>query len=150
MPPRFAAFMDGMRREIRTLPATVRSASRSLRRAPGFVAIATLSLGAALGLSTSVFALIDAMRHPQSPFSKVDQLYGIRLVVGIDRPGGASPTHQDVSEALASLRGVSAHSSARYIYDNVDFPDGSERRGILYTRPAFFDVLGVRPRLGRL
>ncbi|MFI5233695.1 MAG: FtsX-like permease family protein, partial [Gemmatimonadales bacterium] len=47
-------------------------------------------------------------------------------------------------------RGVSAHSSARYIYDNVDFPDGSERRGILYTRPAFFDVLGVRPRLGRL
>ena len=37
----------------------------------------------------------------------------------------------------------------RFDYRAVEFPDGGERHGILYTREGFFDVLGVRPRLGR-
>src|SRR5471030_1299355 len=71
---------------LRATAAAVPQTSRSLRRAPGFVAIATLSLGAALGMSTSVFALIDSMRHPKSPFGQVDQLYLILLRVGITNP----------------------------------------------------------------
>ncbi len=133
---------------IRSTAAAVPHTSRSLRRAPGFVAIATLSLGAALGLSTSVFALIDSMRHPQSPYSDVGELYSVFL--GVSGPVGASPSHRDVSDAIAGLRGVSARSSSRRDFQAVEFPDGGERRGILYTRPGFFDVLGVRPRLGRL
>jgi predicted permease len=138
------------KRELLAIQATARSASRSLRRAPGFVAIAALSLGAALGLSTSVFALIDAMRHPQSPYSNVDQLYAIQLVVYRSGPGGSSPNRRDVTDAIAGLRGVSARSTARYASESVEFPDGGERRGILYARPGFFEVLGVQPRLGRL
>jgi putative ABC transport system permease protein len=148
MKSQLSTFLAIALREFRAIPSTVRSASRSLRRAPGFVAIATLSLGAALGLSTSVFALIDSMRHPQSPYSNVDELYSILLIVG--GPVGASPSHRDVSDAIAGLRGVSARSSSRRDFESVEFPDGGERRGILYTRPGFFDVLGVRPRLGRL
>jgi predicted permease len=140
----------GAKREVRVLPSTARSASRSLRRAPGFVAIATLSLGAALGLSTSVFALIDSMRNPESPYSKVDQLYGITLRLFAAGPGGARPSRRDAAEAIAGLRGVTSRSSARYDFQPVEFPDGGERRGILYTQPGFFEVLGVRPRLGRL
>jgi putative ABC transport system permease protein len=136
--------------EFRVLPGTARSASRSLRRAPGFVAIAALSLGAALGLSTSVFALIDSMRHPESPYARVDQLYTITLRLFAAGPGGSMPTTRDVAEALAGLRGVAARSSARYDFTPVEFPDGGERRGILYTRPGFFEVLGVQPRIGRL
>jgi predicted permease len=145
MNSRVSDFLESVKRELLALPATIRKSSRSLRRAPGFVAIATLSLGAALGLSTSVFALIDSMRHPQSPFAKVDQLYGILLFVG-----GTNPSRRDVEEALAGLRGVTARSSWRYEYGPIEFNDGGERRGVAYTRAGFFEVLGARPRLGRL
>ncbi|MGH7653189.1 MAG: ABC transporter permease, partial [Gemmatimonadaceae bacterium] len=146
-------FMEGLaiaKREFFAIPGTARRASRSLRRAPGFVAIAALSLGAALGLSTSVFALIDAMRHPESPYTKVGQLYSIQLIVGRGGAAGSEPSRRDVSDAIAGLRGVSTRSTARYASASVEFPDGGERRGILYTRPGFFEVLGVKPRLGRL
>lgn len=150
MASRVATAWALVRRELRALPSTARSASRSLRRAPGFVAIATLSLGAALGLSTSVFALIDSLRHPESPYAKVDQLYGVTLRVLRSGPGGAAPSRTDIADALASLRGVTARSSARYDFQPIEFPDGGERRGILYARAGFFEVLGARPRLGRL
>src|ERR1035437_9756046 len=145
MTVRISDFWASVKREFLAIPSTARSASRSLRRAPGFVAIATLSLGAALGLSTSVFALIDSMRHPQSPFAKVDQLYGILLFVG-----ATNPSRRDVEEALAGLRGVIARSSWRYEYGPIEFNDGGERRGVAYTRVGFFELLGARPRLGRL
>jgi predicted permease len=123
----------------------MRGATRSLRRSPGFVAIATLSLGAALGLSTSVFALIDSMRNPESPYRRVEQLYQIGLYVG-----ATNPSQRDVQEALAGLRGVTARTSWRYDRVPVEFSDGGERSGVLYTRAGFWDVLGVYPRVGRL
>ncbi len=143
---RMRELLDAIVREFRALPITARSASRSLRRAPGFVAIATLSLGAALGLSTSVFALIDSMRHPESPYRSVNQLYLISTRLW----GQPYPTRHDLDEAIASLTGLSGRSSSRFDYTNVEFNDGGERQGILYTRERFFDVLGARPRIGRL
>ena len=127
------------------LPATARRTSRSLRRSPGFVAIATLSLGAALGLSTSVFALIDSMRHPESPYVHADQLYAIKMRVG----GGPNPSRHEVAEAIASLQGISGRSGSRYEYGPVEFSDGGERRGVRYTRAGFFELLGVHARIGR-
>ena len=132
--------------ELADLPSSVGKASRSLRRAPGFVAIATLSLGAALGLSTSVFALIDAMRHPASPYRAVDQLYLLQLRLG----AGANPNRHDVDQALSSMTGVTAHASSRFATTLVEFGDGVQRTGVAYTHPGFVDILGVRPRIGRL
>jgi putative ABC transport system permease protein len=119
---------------------------RSLRRAPGFVAIATLSLGAALGLSTSVFALIDAMRHPTSPFRSVDQLYQVTLGIR----GRPNPGRHDVEEGLSSVKAISGHSSSWFENARVELNDGMEKLGVAYTRDGYFDVLGLRPRVGRL
>ncbi len=86
-PSRLSRLSAAVGHEFAALPSTIARTSRSLRRAPGFVAIATLSLGAALGLSTSVFALIDAMRHPESPsLARADQLFD----VGFYRMGAIS------------------------------------------------------------
>src|ERR1019366_8063081 len=146
MNSRVSDFLESVKRELLALPATIRKSSRSLRRAPGFVAIATLSLGAALGLSTSVFALIDSMRHPESPFAKVDQLY----MIDLRSWGSQFPTQTDVDQGIVSLRGLAGHSSTRFQYSAVEFPAGGELHGILYTRAGFFEVLGVQPRLGRV
>jgi predicted permease len=125
---------------------TVLHSLRSLRRSPGFVAIATLSLGAALGLSTSVFALIDAMRHPESAYRDVGKLYGVRIFVR----GGLAPSRREIEDALKGIREVERVATYRPAGADVDFGDGVEARGVAYTRPGFFELLGVRPRLGHL
>ncbi len=144
---RLSRLPAAIRHELTALLSTVARTSRSLRRAPGFVAIATLSLGVAPWARTSVFALIDAMRHPESPFRAADQLFDVAFY----RMGAISgPTRHDVDEALANLNGVSERSSYRYDYLPVETNTGGERRGVMYTRPGFFKVLGLQPRVGHL
>ena len=53
------------------------AALRSLRRSPGFVAIAVVSLGLAIGLNTTMFALIDAVEHPHIPYDRAEELFTV-------------------------------------------------------------------------
>jgi putative ABC transport system permease protein len=121
-------------------------ASRSLRRSPGFVAIAALSLGAALGLSTAVLGFIDAMRHPESPIRNVEEVFSID-VLSRTRLG---PTQAEVERQVAMLPGVAALSSARDTRSSVEVNGLSERMTVGRTRPGYFELLGRHPRLGRL
>jgi putative ABC transport system permease protein len=140
---------EGVRRVmafLRAAVASVPNTTRSLRRAPGFVAIATLSLGAALGLSTSVFALIDSMRHPRSPYRDVDQLYVV-FVYQFSRQG---PSSADVEQALRGLKGVAGVASARAVTADIEVGDGVVRANVVHARPGYFPILEIRPRRGRL
>jgi predicted permease len=120
---------------------------RSLRRSPGFVAIATLSLGAALALSTSMAAIIDAMTHPESPFRDAGQLYGVRIFVD----SKISPSAKEILDAIAGLKGVESLATSRWEWRPVITGDRPfDRTGIEYVRPGYFELFGVKPRLGRL
>ena len=55
----------------------ITAALRSLRRSPAFVAIAVLSLGLAIGLNTTMFALIDAIRRPYVPYAHPEELVSV-------------------------------------------------------------------------
>jgi hypothetical protein len=54
-----------------------RYALRSLKKSPGFVAVAVLSLGLGLGLVTTMFALLDAVAHPYVAYRDPEHLYRI-------------------------------------------------------------------------
>ena len=145
--------MSNLRERARTIVAFARATvaavphtSRSLRRAPGFVAIATLSLGAALGMSTAVFAFIDAMRHPESPFRDASQLYEVRIF------GNArvSPSAQEVREALAGISGIARIANMSFTYDDVEAGESVNKVPVAHARPGFFDVLRPKLRLGHL
>jgi len=129
-----------------SLPPAVSRSLRSLRRAPGFVAIATLSLGAALGLSTAVFALIDAMTHPRSPLRDVGQLYEL-VIAGRPR---VPLERRELEGALSAIGGIERYASGRWIWGDVETGETVARIGYLIARPGYFELLGVRPRLGRL
>jgi putative ABC transport system permease protein len=131
---------------LRSIGASVPQTSRSLRRAPGFVAIATLSLGVALGLSTSVFALIDAMTHPNSPYSHVEQLFEVRLFGG----SRIRPSSRDLLDALAAIPGVDRVSEASMSYRDVETNESVPNAMISRPSHGFFELLGVHPRIGRL
>jgi putative ABC transport system permease protein len=119
---------------------------RSLRRAPGFVAIATLSLGAALGLSTSVFALIDAMRNPRSPFGDIDHFY---TVYALQRSKDG-PRRAELEAAVGSVRGIEAVSSALFVGSDVEIGEGVTHHTVIYARPELFPMLRMSPDRGRL
>ncbi|MFI5245089.1 MAG: ABC transporter permease, partial [Gemmatimonadales bacterium] len=125
---------------------TLAHASRSLRRAPGFVAIATLSLGTALGLSTSVFALIDTMTHPRSSFRHVEELFELH-VFGSAQSRVPSDA---VREGLAAIPEVAGVTSTSWDRDELEVGQTAAFASFSRTPPGFFDLLGVRPRLGRL
>lgn len=123
------------------------NAVRSLRRAPGFVALATLSIGVGIGLSTSVYAMIDRLMHPLTPYPHVDELYRIQGY-GYSSPRGPTPAQLfDAWPRGGAFAAVTVQSSAPSYIDANGIQD---QRWYSRVAPNFFDVLDVRPRLGRV
>ncbi len=131
---------------LKSLVASVPQTSRSLRRSPGFVAIATLSLGAALGMSTSVFALIDGMTHPVTPYAHDEQLFEVR-VFGTAK---VMPSTKDVSDALVGIPGIARITTAGLNWLDVELAESLVKLQVSYIGPDFFELLGAHARLGRL
>ncbi len=125
----------------------VLAALRSLRRSPGFVAIAVLSLGLAIGLNTTTLAMMDAILHPYVPYPHAERLfdltpYGItRQKVWVKRPMylGVQARH-DLYSRIVPYTMLGGILDANGVQTRVlAFEVGTE----------LFDVLGVKPVLGR-
>jgi hypothetical protein len=67
---------------MRRLAQDIRRAARTLAKSPLFAAIVITSLGLALALNTTMFALADSVLHPRVPYPNVD-----RLVIPMFRGG---------------------------------------------------------------
>jgi hypothetical protein len=135
---------DNLRREARV-------ALRSLRRTPGF-AIATVAiLALGIGLSTAMFSIYKAVIADHLPVVAQD-----RLVVM--HPLDRATTHLDVPfPYLADLaRDTSVFSGVAGVYHSgaqiAPYIDGERSipLGTISASVNFFDVLGMRPALGRL
>jgi putative ABC transport system permease protein len=64
----------------------LRHALRSLGRSPGFVSVAIVALGIGLGLTTTMFGIIEAVLHPYVPFRDPDRLYSVLWYYNMRRP----------------------------------------------------------------
>jgi predicted permease len=127
----------------------LRYAVRSLRRSPGFAAVAILTLALGTGADTAVFALVHRVLVAALPVAQPEQLF-----VAARRPpesgGPAGWPHTAVRELEASdvFAGVIARGGSERV--TVGTPAGGEpARGELVSG-GYFEVLGVRPHLGRL
>lgn len=123
------------------------AALRSLRRSPGFVAIAVLSLGLAIGLNTTMLAMMDAILHPYVPYSHPEGLFEI-VAYGMTRGGEwiRRPMYLAVRQRTDLYAAIVPY----------DFSNGvAEVNGHLVRTMAattgthLFDVLGVKPIVGR-
>jgi putative ABC transport system permease protein len=125
----------------------LRYALRTLRRSPGFVVVAVLSLGLGLGLTTTMFGLLDAVRHPYAPLARADALFrvGWRYYVKNVR---ITPfdMYQNVRDNTTSFDALLPVTS----FQEVVLVGSEQRQGYAARVPVrFFDVLGVRPERGR-
>lgn len=127
---------------------TLRYAFRSLAKSPGFVAIAVIALGVGLGLSTTMFAVMDAVLHPYVAYKHPETLFGINMWFGKVRPPMTEP------ELYRYIRD-NTHSFAAVVpeerWDQVTLRYSAGEQEVAATRvpPRFFPVTGLTVARGR-
>ena len=126
----------------------VLAALRSLRRSPGFVAVAVLSLGLAIGLNTTTFAMLDAIRNPYVPYRDPGSLFSVK---GVNSARDKTATARSMYLALRDRRDLySALVPIDWHGAVIEGGAGMERAAVAAVGRSFFDVLGVAPMVGRV
>ncbi|HZS57098.1 MAG TPA: ABC transporter permease [Bryobacteraceae bacterium] len=139
---------------LETAVNDLRYAARILRKSPGFTTVAVLSLALGVGANTAIFQLINAIRLRTLPVNDPQNLAEIRIADMTDARGAQQrhygltyPLWEQIGKRQDVFSGAFAWADAEF---NLS-PQGEVRsvRG-LWVSGRFFDVLGIRPFMGRL
>jgi len=127
----------------------LRDAVRHLRSRPGFATVVVLTLSMGIGLNAAVFTAVDAALLRSLPYAEPDRLVHVWQVHDShDQPRFelAWQTLRELQADPSIFGAVAGYSRSPVIWD-----DGGERTQLpaLQVSANFFDVLGVRPQLGR-
>jgi hypothetical protein len=126
----------------------VRFAVRSLRRSLGFASVAVLTLALAIGVTTAMFTLLDALVLRPVPFHTPDEL---SLIYMGGRTGGRTFVAPAVLRAWRESPAFAGAESAWADIALVEADASVATRGIARVSTGIFDLLGgVRPVRGRL
>src|SRR5215471_9066712 len=141
----------GTRRKhmIEDLWQDLRFGARSLRRNPGFTAIALVTLALGIGANTAIFSVINAVLIRPLNYPNPDRLM---FVDGISLQGGEGRTPLCAADFLDwkaqnhAFENIAGFSTNRFNYSGGETPQ--EIDGAWVTAD-FFSVVGVHPSLGR-
>ena len=136
--------MDNLIRDLRL-------SLRQIRRSPGFAIMTVLTLALAIGATTSIFSLVNAVLLRPLPFPEQSRLVSL---LQVEQSAGGPPvpgeisypdffdfrTNQHVFTAIASYRGNNATLTGA--------GDALQLSSAVVSSD-FFRVLGIRPILGR-
>ncbi len=130
----------------------LRFAARRLWRVPAFAGAVVLVLALAVGTTTAVFSLVNSILLEPLPYPEPDRL--VRLTHTVSDAG---PATVDLSDAIVMLYQSEASAFdgvAAWRFDDGDLGPSEADQTAVRVRGArvtasFFDVLGVRPALGR-
>jgi putative ABC transport system permease protein len=138
----------------------LRYALRQLRKSPGFTLTAILTLALGIGVSTAIFTLFDQALLRSLPVRNPQELVLVRfsgsLPGHVEEHGGDSknahpyfsyPIYRDLRDKSSALSGLIATAPANI---GVSWKDQAESVSSEMVSGNYFDVLGVRPALGRL
>jgi predicted permease len=134
---------------MRTLWNDIRYGIRMLASNPGFTLVAVLSLAIGIGANTSMFSLADAMLLRPLPVEKPDGVVRVVSTSQTSRYDKISiPDYADFRDHAKSFSGLVGLKNIPVGFNpNPDAP--AKLMLGLAVSPNFFDVLGLRPELGR-
>ncbi len=141
----------GLRQRLEETRDDLRQAVRQLIAAPGFTAVATLTLALGVGVNSAIFALADAALLRPLPFGQAERLVMLWERTPTQAKSGVSPLNmRDWSLQSRSFDGMAYVQRGMGGGPLLTAPDGSvetaERQS---TSVNFFDVLQVTPLVGR-
>jgi predicted permease len=134
---------------IERLVQDLRYAARAFRRAPGFLLLTVLTIAIGVGANAAIFSVVNAVLLRPLPFARPNDLV---LVTDADRRtrqsnGDTSPaTFLDWRARQHSFTALAACRQAPFALSGGDRPESVPGTIV---NANFFDVLDVRPALGR-
>src|SRR5437764_5909129 len=127
----------------------LRYALRQLARSPSFTIVAVLTLAIGIGANAAVFSIINALFYRPLPFADPERL---ALIVKHFSPSDRAqlyidpPTFVDWTADTSVFQGVALITGAAV---NLNTADQPERVGGNAISVGTFELLGVRPAIGR-
>ncbi len=136
---------------MRTVLDDLRYAARMLRKSPMFAVVAVLTLALAIGATSSVFTVVNAVLLRELPYKDVNRLVLLwgtqqRHETLNQRSQVCFPDVEDWRKLNHSLQDIAAYAAWQEV---VTGTGEAERISTLRVSPSFFRVMGVRPLLGR-
>ena len=126
-----------------------RQAARSLIRRPGFLAAAVLTFGLGVAITTTMFALVDAVLIKPLPYPDADRLVTIyeSNPTARERTSLVAPARlEDWRRRSTSFAEIVASFTENVTDTSGDVPERLDARRVT---PRFFSVFGVAPLAGR-
>lgn len=134
-----------------TLWQDIRFGLRMLMNKPGFTLIAVITLALGIGANTTIFSMINSLLLKPLPFPDSDRLVLV-LEAQANVPQNwnivSAPNYQDWQRQNDVFAGMAIFDSAGKGY-NLSGGAEPERVSGVRVSAGFFDVLGVKPHLGR-
>jgi len=126
----------------------LRLALRQLRKAPGFAAVAVLTLALGIGACTALFSVVDGVLLRPLPYPGSDRLVMVRETLLPDFPSfSVSPgNYSSWKSAAQSFESLAAFHGASYALTGRGEP---ARIDAVRATGNYLSTLGLRPALGR-
>jgi predicted permease len=125
----------------------VRYGARTLRKSPGFAAVAILTLALGIGVNTALFSVVNGVLLNPLPYPQANQL----VVLWWDRTPGQHSSIPYLNFIDWQKQSTAFSSVGAYLQDNMIVSGAGEPERVdgVKISANFFDLLGVRPLLGR-
>src|SRR5690349_4153410 len=134
-------------KEMETLLQDVRFGFRRLMKAPGFTLVAILSLALGIGANTAIFSLVNLVLFRPLPVANPEQVVAVSAVGKEGNIAAHSYLNyvdlRDRNDTLSSLLVY------RFVAMSLSRNGNNEKLWGYLVSGNYFDVLGVRPALGR-
>jgi predicted permease len=135
-------------RWIEDLTQDVRYSLRTLRKSPGFTAVAALTLALGIGANTAIFSVVNAVLLRPYPYKDADRLVWLWETIP---PGvtGANPSPanfldwQKQNKVFEQLEAMNVRD-----FNLIGGANPERIRGMVITH-GFLSLFGVRPQIGR-
>ena len=126
----------------------IRYSLRLIAKAPGFAAIAVLTLALGIGANTTIFSWINsALLNPVPGLARPSEVVSLTLSKPGDNPFPFTyPDLEAMRDGQQSFTGITACSFAQMSLTGKSKP---ERVWGMVVSANYFEILGVRPILGR-
>src|SRR5258708_6501700 len=127
----------------------MRYALRTMRKSPGFTAVAIITLALGIGANTTIFTVVNALVLQPLPVKDPSRILAIAASSasrGVTGSGVSLASYETIRDGSRLLSGVAA-----FCGDSVTLTGAENPEQLVTARvsPNFFEVLGTQPRLGR-
>lgn len=133
---------------VTTFLYDLRHAARALRHHPGFLAVVVLTLGFGIGINTATFSIVNAVLIRPLPFDQPERLVALteRVAGFAQNAPFTPPDFIDLQREQQSFDGIAVYAPRPAELAGTAAP---VRIDVSKVSSNLFDVLGVRPMLGR-